>query len=237
MDLYSSVIHACDLDSDLEVMPMGDATLIGSKGISLSGGQKQRIVGHPASTLTYTSNAFIQALARAVYSRRSIIILDDVFSQLDLSTQSIVFERLLSQQGLLHRWKTTVIMATGSARFLPRADLILVLSADGTVEGRGSFQELNAAGNDATRIIDSIQAKSGDDYISVSETGEKLKGARKTHNVESKSKTDDKNPDTTRQNGDFGIYKYYFACISRTVVAIFFLLQFAYAFLCTFPSK
>lgn len=44
-ELYSSVIYACDLDSDLEALPQGDATLVGSKGFSLSGGQKQRIVG------------------------------------------------------------------------------------------------------------------------------------------------------------------------------------------------
>jgi ATP-binding cassette subfamily C (CFTR/MRP) protein 1 len=50
-ELYSSVIYACDLDSDLEVLPMGDATKVGSKGFSLSGGQKQRIVGLPANPL------------------------------------------------------------------------------------------------------------------------------------------------------------------------------------------
>jgi ABC-type bacteriocin/lantibiotic exporter with double-glycine peptidase domain len=51
-ELYSSVIYACDLDTDLEVLPMGDATVIGSKGFSLSGGQKQRIVGLLTATLT-----------------------------------------------------------------------------------------------------------------------------------------------------------------------------------------
>jgi ATP-binding cassette subfamily C (CFTR/MRP) protein 1 len=128
-------------------------------------------------------------------------------------------------------------MATSSARFLPRADLIIVLSANGIVEGQASFPELKAAGNNATRILHSIEAKSGDDSISLSGPRENLKTARKSHNVESNSKADDKISDTTRQNGDFGIYKYYFACISRTVVAVFFLLQFAYAFLCTFPSR
>ncbi|KAI4848302.1 multidrug resistance-like protein, partial [Aureobasidium sp. EXF-8845] len=218
-ELYSSVTHACDLDTDLEVLPKGDATMVGSKGFSLSGGQKQRI-----------------ALARAVYSRSPIVILDDVFSQLDLSTQSIIFERLLGQRGLLRRWETTVIMATGSAKFLSRADHILVLSPDGTVEGQGSFQELDAAGNKAMKIINVIEAKSGDEVISESRTGREPKAAAKTHVAEKKSELDDKKSDATRQNGDFGIYKYYFACITWTVVAIFLLLQFAYALLCTFPT-
>lgn len=41
---YSSVIRACALNADLEQLPRGDKTVIGSKGIALSGGQSQRIV-------------------------------------------------------------------------------------------------------------------------------------------------------------------------------------------------
>ena len=43
---YSSVIHACALDVDLQRMPSHDATLLGSKGVLLSGGQKQRLVSY-----------------------------------------------------------------------------------------------------------------------------------------------------------------------------------------------
>ncbi|TIA79218.1 multidrug resistance-like protein [Aureobasidium pullulans] len=161
-EFYSSVIHACDLDSDLEVLQKGDATVVGSKGFALSGGQKQRI-----------------ALARAVYARCSIIILDDVFSQLDLSTQSIIFERLLGPQ------------AEESAP-------------------EQSFTE-SAYNEDSTKAR-KVYAKHGD------------------------SKTDDKDLDAARQRGDFSIYRYYLACISWTVAAIFLLLQLTYAFLSTFPT-
>ncbi len=41
---YGTVIRACALEEDLKVLPQGDLTLIGSKGISLSGGQSQRVV-------------------------------------------------------------------------------------------------------------------------------------------------------------------------------------------------
>lgn len=41
---YKSVLSACQLDSDLTAMPLGDLTRLGEKGDTLSGGQKQRIV-------------------------------------------------------------------------------------------------------------------------------------------------------------------------------------------------
>jgi ATP-binding cassette subfamily C (CFTR/MRP) protein 1 len=156
---------------------------------------------------------------------------------LDVSTQAIIFERLLGQRGLLRRWKTTVIMATGAVKFLSRADLIVVLSADGSVEGQGSFQELRAAETNATKFITSIDASPEDETKPDPMNKQEPKEAEKTHGAGSKSKPEDKKLDSARQNGDFGIYKYYFACISWTVVAMFLLLQFAYAFLCTFPSE
>jgi hypothetical protein len=128
-------------------------------------------------------------------------------------------------------------MATGSAKFLPRADLVVVLSANGTVEGQGSFQELCAAENNATDFITSVDTGSEAETTPPSTRGTEPTGAGKARMAERNSKSDDKRLDPSRQSGDFGIYKYYFTCISWAVVAIFLLLQFAYAFLCTFPSE
>lgn len=72
---------------------------MGSAGISLSGGQKQRL-----------------AIARAVYSRQSLVMLDDVFSGLDASTEEIIFNRLLGKQGLLRRNHVTVILVTHAGK-------------------------------------------------------------------------------------------------------------------------
>lgn len=44
---YTSVIHACALDTDINRMTNGDHTIVGNQGIKLSGGQKQRIVSSP----------------------------------------------------------------------------------------------------------------------------------------------------------------------------------------------
>jgi len=56
----------CALESDLKILPAGDSTEIGEKGVNLSGGQKQRI-----------------GLARAVYSDADIFLLDDPLSAVD----------------------------------------------------------------------------------------------------------------------------------------------------------
>lgn len=63
---YERVIEACALRSDLDMLPGGDQTEIGEKGINLSGGQKQRV-----------------SLARAVYQDADIYFLDDPLSAVD----------------------------------------------------------------------------------------------------------------------------------------------------------
>jgi ABC-type bacteriocin/lantibiotic exporter with double-glycine peptidase domain len=56
---YNQVIQACDLETDIANMPLGDETVVGSTGLGLSGGQQQRV-----------------ALARAVYFRRSVVMIE-----------------------------------------------------------------------------------------------------------------------------------------------------------------
>jgi ATP-binding cassette, subfamily C (CFTR/MRP), member 1 len=109
---YNAVLHGCGLEEDLATFPMGDQSLVGSKGITLSGGQKQRLVGLlvPSAILLLIKRT--QAIARAVYSRKSVVILDDVFSGMDATTEHLVFNRLLGSEGLLRTNGTTVIIAT-----------------------------------------------------------------------------------------------------------------------------
>jgi ATP-binding cassette, subfamily C (CFTR/MRP), member 1 len=127
--LYREVIECCGLEQDLENLPAGDSTVIGSKGISLSGGQKQRL-----------------ALARAVYANKEILMLDDVFSGLDNDTEELIFRRLLSKSGLLRRTRTTVVLVTHAVHRLPYSDHIVALDANGTVSEQGSYASLNQAG-------------------------------------------------------------------------------------------
>ncbi|TKY46997.1 ABC transporter C family member 3 [Spatholobus suberectus] len=74
---YEKVLEACSLTKDLEVLPFGDQTIIGEKGINLSGGQKQRV-----------------QIARALYQDADIYLFDDPFSAVDAHTGSHLFKVL-----------------------------------------------------------------------------------------------------------------------------------------------
>jgi ABC-type bacteriocin/lantibiotic exporter with double-glycine peptidase domain len=96
-------LNSCDLGQDIATFPHKHDTIIGSKGISLSTGQKQRI-----------------AIARAVYSKKAFMILDDVFSGLDANTRQNVFARLLSADGILRKWGITLLIATHAGKSCTR---------------------------------------------------------------------------------------------------------------------
>lgn len=83
-ELYEHIIEACALKPDLAIMPAGDATEIGEKGINLSGGQKQRI-----------------SLARALYSRADIYMLDDPLSAVDSHVGKHIFDQVIGPKGFL----------------------------------------------------------------------------------------------------------------------------------------
>jgi len=122
---YHSVLHACALDPDLLSLSGGDQTVPGSRGITLSGSQRQRI-----------------ALARAVYAKPEIVLLDDVLSALDSNTATLIFERLLGPNGIFQKLKTTVVLISYSTRHFHIADHIVILSKDDKIARQGSFEEL-----------------------------------------------------------------------------------------------
>lgn len=94
---YETVIRATALQKDLRWMAHGDETVVGNEGSGLSGGQKKRI-----------------ALARALYARAPVLILDDPFNGLDGRTESRVLEALLGPRGLLRQYPVLVVWATST---------------------------------------------------------------------------------------------------------------------------
>ncbi|XP_068192205.1 multidrug resistance-associated protein 1 isoform X2 [Antennarius striatus] len=119
---YQSVVEACALQPDLELLPAGDETEIGEKGVNLSGGQKQRV-----------------SLARAVYCDREVYLLDDPLSAVDANVGKHIFDQVIGPQGLL-KDKTRVLVTHGLS-YLPQADLILVM-VEGEITEIGSYQQL-----------------------------------------------------------------------------------------------
>ncbi|XP_064584663.1 ATP-binding cassette sub-family C member 3 isoform X1 [Zonotrichia leucophrys gambelii] len=119
---YQDALEACALKTDLEVLPGGDQTEIGEKGINLSGGQRQRV-----------------SLARAVYSSSDIFLLDDPLSAVDSHVAKHIFDKVIGPDGIL-KGKTRILVTHGIS-FLPQVDHIFVL-VDGKISEMGSYQEL-----------------------------------------------------------------------------------------------
>ncbi|XP_060220230.1 multidrug resistance-associated protein 1 isoform X4 [Meriones unguiculatus] len=119
---YKAVMEACALLPDLEILPSGDRTEIGEKGVNLSGGQKQRV-----------------SLARAVYCNSDIYLFDDPLSAVDAHVGKHIFEKVVGPTGLLKN--KTRILVTHGISYLPQVDVIIVMSG-GKISEMGSYQEL-----------------------------------------------------------------------------------------------
>uniref|UniRef100_T1JBD6 ABC-type glutathione-S-conjugate transporter n=1 Tax=Strigamia maritima TaxID=126957 RepID=T1JBD6_STRMM len=130
---YQKIINACALVQDFEILPAGDETEIGEKGINLSGGQKQRV-----------------SLARAVYNDADIYLLDDPLSAVDAHVGKHIFEHVIGPDGLLNE-KTRVFVTHGIA-YLPYVTSIMVLG-EGNVLEIGSYQTLLKKGGGFSEFL------------------------------------------------------------------------------------
>ncbi|KAL6061689.1 Canalicular multispecific organic anion transporter 1 [Balamuthia mandrillaris] len=124
-DRYQQTLQACALLPDLAMLPAGDQTEIGERGVNLSGGQKQRI-----------------NFARAVYANKDIYLLDDPLSAVDAHVGKIIFEQCL--KGDLMEGKT-IILVTHQLQYLPAVDRIFIIDK-GTIKIEGTFEELQQQG-------------------------------------------------------------------------------------------
>ncbi|KAL2896839.1 ABC transporter C family member 3 [Bienertia sinuspersici] len=128
---YNTVLEACSLKKDLEILSFGDQTIIGERGINLSGGQKQRI-----------------QLARALYQDADFYLFDDPFSAVDAHVGTHLFKECLL--GLPE--SKTVIYVTHQVEFLSAADLILVMK-NGRISQAGKYNDILASGTDFMELV------------------------------------------------------------------------------------
>jgi len=122
-DRYKKVIQVCALKNDFQQFPYGDKTIVGERGVTLSGGQKSRI-----------------SLARAIYKKANIYLLDDPFSAVDPHVSSHLFEKCI--KGFLK--EKTCILITHQIQYLSKVDKIIHIDNENIIMER-TYEEIQAS--------------------------------------------------------------------------------------------
>lgn len=178
---YEQVIKDCALVKDFQQLPQGDSSIIGERGTSLSGGQRARI-----------------SLARAVYRKADIYLLDDPLSAVDAHVGRHLFDECIGKKGRLGKQRATRILVTHQVHFLKESDWIVVLK-DGKVEMQGSPQDLSNSGIDFAELLKTNQENPA---ISSDSDNEFVKGKRSRSNSTNKSFSSQHSLNSTIDDGD-----------------------------------
>ncbi|KAK4880306.1 hypothetical protein RN001_008452 [Aquatica leii] len=128
---YKNVVDKCALKKDFAMFPKADKTVVGERGASLSGGQKARI-----------------NLARAVYKKADIYLLDDPLSAVDPDVSKQLFKSCIKEY-LRHK---TVILVTHQLQYLQDVDHIIIID-NGYVQAQGHYKELQASGLNFAKLL------------------------------------------------------------------------------------
>ncbi|KAH8420816.1 hypothetical protein KR222_005629 [Zaprionus bogoriensis] len=128
---YRQVVKKCALERDFELLPYGDKTIVGERGASLSGGQKARI-----------------SLARAVYRKADVYLLDDPLSAVDTHVGRHLFDQCM--RGYLR--EEMVLLVTHQLQFLEQADLIVIMDK-GKISAKGTYESMCKSGLDFAQML------------------------------------------------------------------------------------
>ena len=129
--LYEDTLKRAQLMDDLDLLPAGDLTMIGERGVTLSGGQKQRI-----------------SIARALYAESDVYLFDDPLSAVDNHVGAALFKDVI--RGSLKN--KTRVLVTNALQYLPQADQIVVLE-EGKVQEIGTYKSLMSKGLDFSKLM------------------------------------------------------------------------------------
>ncbi|SCN63794.1 related to multidrug resistance protein [Fusarium fujikuroi] len=205
---YRHVVKLCCLDEDILALPLGDNTVIGSRGLKLSGGQRQRL-----------------ALARALYARGEIVLLDDSFSALDHNTERKVVSNLLGTQGHFRKTGTTVFLIANSTKHFDEADSLIILES-----GRVTYQGSPNAVNEEVAHLRQMHVNAA-----VAETNAGLVKTNKTIQSQALEVTEAV-ADLGRSTGDFTLYGYYLRAVHPRNFFILLTCTASYSFFVIFPQ-
>ncbi|XP_035890492.1 uncharacterized protein LOC118502378 [Anopheles stephensi] len=122
---YREVVSVCALDRDFQLLPSGDQTIVGERGISLSGGQRARI-----------------SLARAIYRRADIYLLDDPLSAVDAHVGKHIFEECIVK----YLKEKVCVLVTHQLQYLKDMEHVVLMNM-GNVEQQGPFRTLAESGH------------------------------------------------------------------------------------------
>lgn len=128
---YNEVIDACALRPDLGILPAGDLTEIGERGITLSGGQKQRL-----------------NIARAIYFDADIVLMDDPLSAVDAHVGRHIMDEAIC--GIMK--DKCRILATHQLHVLNRCDRIIWMD-EGHIREIDTYDNLMAHNADFQKLM------------------------------------------------------------------------------------
>ncbi|KAJ4124263.1 hypothetical protein NW768_009622 [Fusarium equiseti] len=111
---YNKVLEACALREDLFLLQDGDDTEVGANGVNLSGGQKWRVT-----------------LARAVYSRAEILLMEDIFSAVDSHVGASIYDKCLT--GNICQGRTRIVVTHHLGLVMPGASFFVELGDGGVL--------------------------------------------------------------------------------------------------------
>ncbi|KAF3482936.1 oligomycin resistance ATP-dependent permease YOR1 [Arthroderma uncinatum] len=165
---YNEVIDACALRADLKMLPNGDQTEIGERGITISGGQKQRL-----------------NIARAIYFNSSLVLLDDPLSAVDAHVGRHIMDNAIC--GLLK--DKCRILATHQLHVLSRCDRIILMD-NGRIEAIDTFDNLMHHNESFQKLMSSTIQEEEDEEVA----GKSKESSEGAQNAEDKAETPLKAP-------------------------------------------
>ncbi|XP_054272676.1 ATP-binding cassette sub-family C member 4-like [Macrosteles quadrilineatus] len=136
---YKAVCKVCQLERDFELLPRGDKTLVGEKGASLSGGQKARI-----------------SLARAVYKKADIYLLDDPLSAVDSHVSKHLFYHCIEE----FLGDKTRILVTHQVQHLSKVNHLILMDS-GRILAQGTFKELRRSRHNFASVLTTPELEKG----------------------------------------------------------------------------
>ncbi|XP_070538074.1 ATP-binding cassette sub-family C member 5-like [Ptychodera flava] len=164
---YQTALEACCLKPDLAILPNGEETEIGERGLNVSGGQKQRV-----------------SLARTYYTDRDIILLDDPLSAVDAHVGKHLFKQLI--RGAL-RGKT-ILFVTHQLQYLSQCDEVLVMK-EGRIVERGAHENLMKKDGEYAFLIKTHYSDEEEPPVDLEELADGGTLQRKGSSVRSRSST------------------------------------------------